>query len=182
MLTLCNILCDCGLNLTVPPSCQRHDILITPHSQCGVSDARRGRRVEDTQQQTTTYRITETFPSYSPVLTFKKRNLFFPLDKPGFLLYFGASFKDLGKKLFCFSLMESGAVVAAVRGDGGVRRCRRKPAKHNEPTPVQEFANAGAGIRQRRCRNSPTPVREFANAGAGICQRRCGNGPTPVQA
>ncbi len=30
------------------------------------------------------------------------------------LYTFGASFKDLGKKLFCFSLMESEAVVAAV--------------------------------------------------------------------
>lgn len=35
----------------------------------------------------------------------------------GTCLYtFGASFKDLGKKLFCFSLMESEAVVAAVKG------------------------------------------------------------------
>lgn len=32
------------------------------------------------------------------------------------LYTFGASFKDLGKKLFCFSLMESEAVVEAVRG------------------------------------------------------------------
>lgn len=32
------------------------------------------------------------------------------------LYTFGASFKDLGKKLFCFSLMESEAVVAAVKG------------------------------------------------------------------
>ena len=31
------------------------------------------------------------------------------------LYTFGASFKDLGKKLFCFSLMENPAVVAAVR-------------------------------------------------------------------
>ena len=35
----------------------------------------------------------------------------------GIRLYtFGASFKDLGKKLFCFSLMESETVVEAVRG------------------------------------------------------------------
>lgn len=35
----------------------------------------------------------------------------------GTCLYtFGASFKDLGKKLFCFSLMESEAVVKAVKG------------------------------------------------------------------
>lgn len=35
----------------------------------------------------------------------------------GTCLYtFGASFKDLGKKLFCFSLMESEAVVEAVKG------------------------------------------------------------------
>lgn len=32
------------------------------------------------------------------------------------LYTFGASFKDLGKKLFCFSLMESEAVVEAVKG------------------------------------------------------------------
>ena len=32
------------------------------------------------------------------------------------LYTFGASFKDLGKKLFCFSLMESEAVVKAVKG------------------------------------------------------------------
>jgi len=32
------------------------------------------------------------------------------------LYTFGASFKDLGKKLFCFSLMESEAVVVAVKG------------------------------------------------------------------
>ena len=32
------------------------------------------------------------------------------------LYTFGASFKDLGKKLFCFSSMESETVVAAVRG------------------------------------------------------------------
>jgi hypothetical protein len=32
------------------------------------------------------------------------------------LYTFGSSFKDLGKKLFCFSLMESEAVVAAVKG------------------------------------------------------------------
>ena len=32
------------------------------------------------------------------------------------LYTFGASFKDLGKKLFCFSLMESETVVKAVRG------------------------------------------------------------------
>ena len=94
------------------------------------------------------------------------------------LYTFGASFKDLGKKLFCFSLMESGAVVAAVRGMvvfGGVdvnlrnitnqRRCR------NSPTPVREFANAGAGIRQRRCRNLPTPMREWSNARTGMNQR-----------
>ena len=31
------------------------------------------------------------------------------------LYTFGASFKDLGKKLFCFTLMENPAVVAAVR-------------------------------------------------------------------
>ena len=31
------------------------------------------------------------------------------------LYTFGASFKDLGRKLFCFTLMESPAVVAAVR-------------------------------------------------------------------
>lgn len=40
---------------------------------------------------------------------------FLPLD--GTRLYtFGASFKDLGKKLFCFSLIESEAVVEAVKG------------------------------------------------------------------
>jgi hypothetical protein len=50
MLALCNIRLDCGLNLTAPPSCQRHDILITPHSQCGVDEALDGRRVRDTQQ------------------------------------------------------------------------------------------------------------------------------------
>ena len=32
------------------------------------------------------------------------------------LYTFGASFKDLGKKLFCFSLMKSEAVVEAVKG------------------------------------------------------------------
>ncbi len=32
------------------------------------------------------------------------------------LYTFGSSFKDLGKKMFCFSLMESEAVVKAVRG------------------------------------------------------------------
>ncbi len=36
------------------------------------------------------------------------------------LYTFGASFKDLGKKLFCFSSMESDAVVAAVRGMVGI--------------------------------------------------------------
>ena len=39
-------------------------------------------------------------------------------DKPvddSRLYTFGASFKDLGKKLFCFSLMENPKVVAAVR-------------------------------------------------------------------
>ena len=32
------------------------------------------------------------------------------------LYTFGSSFKDLGKKLFCFSLMESEAVVETVKG------------------------------------------------------------------
>ena len=45
------------------------------------------------------------------------------------LYTFGASFKDLGKKLFCFSLMESEAVVAAVihtiSSTGYFNHCKR---------------------------------------------------------
>ena len=35
--------------------CHRHETTITPHSQCGVDDAREGRRVGDTQQFTRGY-------------------------------------------------------------------------------------------------------------------------------
>lgn len=39
----------------------------------------------------------------------------FPLLDDTRRFTFGASFKDLGKKLFCFCLMENPAVVAVVR-------------------------------------------------------------------
>ena len=63
-------------------------------------------KMETTAKDGKTYNVREI-----PVV----HDRFLLLD--GTRLYtFGVSFKDLGKKLFCFSLMESEAVVGTVRG------------------------------------------------------------------
>lgn len=107
MLALCNIRLDCGLNLTAPPSCQRHDILITPHSQCGVDEAREETACRRHATINDNLQIHRDIPFVLAGADVQKKEFVFTLDKPCFLLLY-LHFED-------FESDESGNTAISVR-------------------------------------------------------------------